>query len=125
MLVDAPGASMKVLVVDDNPEILDLFCTGLSLAGFLVTVAQSGFAALSMAPEQDAIVTDIDMPGMTGVELIDRIRATRGDTLPVVIVTGLCSAEVRQTAATRSCAVLDKPCDPITLVETLRTLLAA
>jgi DNA-binding response OmpR family regulator len=114
---------MNVLVVDDNPEVLNLFCTGLSLAGFLVTVAQSGVAALSMAREQDAIVTDIDMPGMTGVELIERIRATRGETLPIIIVTGLCTAEVRDTATTHSCAVLDKPCDPMTLVATLRTLL--
>jgi CheY-like chemotaxis protein len=75
--------------------------------------------------EYDAMVTDIDMPGMTGLQLIEHIRATRGDTLPIVIVTGLCSAEVRQVASTGSCAVLDKPCDPMDLVFTLRALLAA
>jgi len=116
---------MKVLVVDDNREIRDLFSTGLSVAGFSVTVAADGFAAWRMALEQDAIVTDIDMPGMTGLQLIERIRATGRDTLPIVIVTGLCSAEVRRMASTGSCTILDKPCDPMTVAETLRTLLAA
>lgn len=116
---------MKILVVDDSREVRDLFSTGLTVAGFSVTVAANGFAALHVALEQDAVVTDIDMPGMTGLELIERIRATRGDRLPIVIVTGFCSAAVRQTASTGSCAVLDKPCDPIALVDTLRTLLAA
>ena len=116
---------MKVLVVDDNREIRDLYSTGLSVAGFSVTVAANGLAALNIVSEYDAMVTDIDMPGMTGLQLIEHIRATRGDTLPIVIVTGLCSAEVRQMASTGSCAVLDKPCDPMALAETLRTLLAA
>jgi CheY-like chemotaxis protein len=122
---DASGPSLKVLVVDDNREIRELFSTGLAVAGFLVTVAADGFAALEVAFGQDVIVTDIDMPGMTGLQLIARLRATRGDILPIVIVTGLCSAEVRQMASSGSCAVLDKPCDPMTLVDTLRTLLAA
>jgi CheY-like chemotaxis protein len=116
---------MNVMVVDDSREIRDLFSIGLSLAGFSVVVAADGFAALRLVLQQDAIVTDIDMPGMTGLELIGRIRAMRGDTLPIVIVTGLCGEQVRRTPPSGSCAVLDKPCDPTALVETLRTLLAA
>lgn len=115
----------KVLVVDDSQEIRDLFSTGLSLAGFSVTIAADAFAALLITSEHDAIVTDIDMPGMTGLELIKRIRATRGDRLPIVIVTGLCGDVIRQAPPTGSYAVLDKPCDPLALVETLRALLAA
>jgi DNA-binding response OmpR family regulator len=119
------GASMKVLVVDDDRETRDLFSAVLLIAGFSVTVAANGWAALNVVAPYDAMVTDIDMPGMTGLQLIQRIRATRGLALPIVIVTGLCSAEVRAMASTASCAVLDKPCDTTALVDTLRALLAA
>jgi CheY-like chemotaxis protein len=116
-------AGRKVLVVDDSREIRELFTTGLSLEGFSVTVAANGFAALRMAPGQDAIVTDIDMPDMTGVELIERVRATRGDTFPIVVVTGLCGEEMRKRPPPGSCAILDKPCDPMAVADVLRGLL--
>jgi CheY-like chemotaxis protein len=114
---------MKVLVADDSREMRELLHAGLSLAGFSVTVASNGVAALRAAPGQDAIVTDIDMPGMTGVELIQRIRSTGGDTIPIVVVTGL--EDMQQSPPTGASAVLGKPFDLITLVGLLSGLLSA
>jgi CheY-like chemotaxis protein len=114
---------MKVLVADDSREIRELLYTGLSLAGFSVTVASNGVAALRATSGQDAIVTDIDMPGMSGVELIQRIRSTRGDTIPIVVVTGL--EEMRQSPPAGATAVLGKPFDLVALVGLLSRLLSA
>jgi CheY-like chemotaxis protein len=123
--VGRSDAPVNVLVVDDSREIRDLFFTALSIAGFSVTVAADGFAALRLLLRQDAIVTDIDMPGMTGLELIGRIRAMRGDRLPIVIVTGLGGERVLWEPPSGACAVLDKPCDPMVLARTLQSLLAS
>ncbi|MBL8360095.1 MAG: PAS domain S-box protein [Rubrivivax sp.] len=90
----ATGASARLLVVDDEPEIVDLVRTVLEAAGHRVTVASSGVAALQRLREArfDAIVSDLRMPDLDGAELwravrvIDPVLARRmifvtGDTL--------------------------------------------
>ncbi|MGZ3407932.1 MAG: response regulator, partial [Polyangia bacterium] len=73
-----PGQRERILVVDDSPAIRHLIADALNRQGFAVTVADDGQAALERAREEDArfdmIVTDYDMPRMTGFELVHALK---------------------------------------------------
>jgi class 3 adenylate cyclase/CheY-like chemotaxis protein len=71
-----PGQREKILVVDDSPAIRHLIADALSRQGFAVTVADDGQAALERARDAtfDMIVTDYDMPRMTGFELVHTLK---------------------------------------------------
>ena len=70
--------AITILIVDDSATMLMSLKTGLSINGFKVESANSGQAALDKLKsgiKPDLILTDINMPGMTGLELIGKIRA--------------------------------------------------
>jgi len=79
----------RVLVVDDDPVVAKSFDRVLSGKGYAVITARDGPEALAKLAREDydAVFTDIRMPGMDGLEVAARIKATR-PWLPVVIVTG-------------------------------------
>jgi CheY-like chemotaxis protein len=79
----------RVLVVDDDPVIAKSFDRVLSGKGYAVITARDGPEALEKLAREDydAVFTDIRMPGMDGLEVAARIKATQ-PWLPVVIVTG-------------------------------------
>ena len=80
-----------VLIVDDDAALLEALPETLHLRmpGIRVDAASSAVAALDRiaVADYDAIITDIKMPGMDGVELLGRIREIRPDT-PVLVITG-------------------------------------
>ena len=80
----------RVLVVDDEEDAREMLAAILSQAGFDVDDAADGFAALTKVSRYrpDVVVTDLRMPGMTGVDLLQRIRRIHGD-VPVNLATGL------------------------------------
>ncbi len=77
-----------LLVVDDEPNILDLLATSLRFAGFDVVTAPNGTGALRQAASHpvDLIVLDVMMPDMDGFTVLRRLRAA-GSTVPVVFLT--------------------------------------
>lgn len=77
-----------ILVVDDKELLRDSVATTLQRAGFTVITATSGDEALEMIASRrpDAVVTDLKMPGLTGLELIERARQIDED-LPIVLMT--------------------------------------
>ena len=81
----------RVLIVDDDLALLQALPEALRLrmAGVTVDTADSGAAALDRitAENYDAIVTDIKMPGMDGLELLAEVRGRRPDT-PMLMITG-------------------------------------
>jgi CheY-like chemotaxis protein len=84
------SALRKVLVVDDDPVVGKSFNRVLSQdKGYVVITAQNAAEALERLREQeyDVVFTDIKMPGMDGVELTERVKASQPWT-PVVIITG-------------------------------------
>jgi len=86
-----PGTrSHKVLWVDDEPEIRALAGNYLAALGHTGDVADSGAAALELLDrhEYSVVVTDVGMPGMSGLELASRIREQFGRHLPVIALTG-------------------------------------
>jgi len=108
------SALRKVLVVDDDPVVGKSFDRVLSGKGYAVISASSGQEALNKleAEDYDVVYADIKMPGMSGLEMAEQIKARR-PWLPVVIVTGYGSPdnEARAEAAGVS-DFLRKPLSP-------------
>jgi len=82
-------AKARVLVVDDEPSVSQVFARMLTAAGHVATVAHDGVRAIELLAVTpfDVVVSDIQMPEMDGLTLLRRIRAHDLD-LPVVFVTG-------------------------------------
>ena len=78
-----------MLVVDDEAALRDLFATILGEAGWEVDVARNGEEALALlgGRQYDVVLSDIDMPGMNGLRLLQAVRRRDLD-LPVLLVTG-------------------------------------
>ena len=119
------GAMMKkILVVDDEENIRFLYQEELEEEGYAVEVAAHGQEALDKLStfKPDLITLDIKMPGMDGVETLQRIRDVHRD-LPVI----LCSAygEYKQDLTTwASDAYVIKTSDLTELKDTIRILLS-
>ncbi len=85
-----PPVMIQVLYVDDEPALLELFKLFLGQdGGFQVRVARSGARALVELDRQpvDIVVSDYQMPGMNGIELLKACRSDHGD-LPFILFTG-------------------------------------
>jgi DNA-binding response OmpR family regulator len=79
---------MRVLVVEDDPEISRFMVRGLTEEGYLVDLVTDGSSALDMvtAEEYDAVVLDVMLPDVDGFEVCRRMRADGSD-VPVIMVT--------------------------------------
>ena len=89
MTTSGPRTSeARLLVVDDEPNILELLATSLRFAGFEVTTATNGRDALAEARRYrpDLVVLDVMMPDMDGFDVVRRMRG-EGATVPVLFLT--------------------------------------
>jgi two-component system response regulator MprA len=95
---DLQDARMRVLVVDDDPAVLDSLELVLQLDGFDVATASDGREAMRALALQrpDAVLLDVLMPGLDGLEVCRRMRDT-GDRTPVLMLTA--RDEVRERVA--------------------------
>jgi putative two-component system response regulator len=91
----------RVLVVDDEASVLESTCAWLSSCGYSVTACSQSPLASQKVREQDfdVVLSDIKMPGMTGLELLEAIRAIDSD-LPVVLMTAFAELEIALNAIT-------------------------
>ncbi|GAA0439817.1 response regulator MprA [Acrocarpospora corrugata] len=113
----------RILVVDDDPAILRVLRRGLTLEGFSVEPAGSGHAALEIADRVDAIVLDVSMLGLSGIEVCAELRH-RGSEVPILMLSAL--DEVADRVAGLSAGADDymvKPFDLTELALRLRALL--
>lgn len=109
----------SVLVVDDDVATREMFKTVLRMAGFEVSTAADGVAALRQIDQHvpDVVVLDLDLPGVNGIvvhEELDAREETHG--VPVVIVTG-----TDWQSPIRASATLRKPTSPHELVGAVRS----
>ncbi len=83
----------RVLVVDDEPSVVDVFQEFLSGEGYELSVAASGEEALRLIPDvrPDVILTDINLPGLSGLEVM-RFAKGLDPEVSVIVVTGYASA---------------------------------
>jgi len=77
------GDAMHVLVVEDDPSIADPLLAGLTRAGFTVSHAATGYAALE-AVDADCVLLDLGLPDLDGIEVCRRLRATSD--VPIIVV---------------------------------------
>ena len=81
----------RILVVDDRAELRDFMQVALARAGYDVVLARNGAEALAVQRERSAelVITDIFMPEVDGIELIDRLRAAYPGTRVIAISAGV------------------------------------
>jgi DNA-binding NtrC family response regulator len=84
-----PDAQARVLLVDDEDDFLQTLADRLKIRGLSVVTANTGEEAICKVSEQDfdAIIVDLSMPGLDGIETTQRIKALR-PTAEVIILTG-------------------------------------
>ena len=101
-----------ILVVDDEEMVRSLASRILAEEGFRVRQAADGLEALDLlaklAGEVECVVSDIVMPRLNGVELMERISTTHPG-LPIILMSGYGSAQLASYGITAPCAVLGKP----------------
>jgi two-component system cell cycle response regulator DivK len=117
-----------VLLVEDDRDGRLLFAEWLVSAGFRVEQAHNGLQALERARDllPDAILTDLNIPGIDGYELTRRLKADpRTSPIPVLAVAGYVPFTQDPARAERAgCdVILTKPCDPDDLSRTLTALI--
>lgn len=86
---------MKVLIVEDEPNVASFIARGLTEAGHETAMANTGEQGLEMAlaGEFDVLVLDLILPAMTGLELCQHYRQQRGYETPIIMLTALGSTE--------------------------------
>jgi len=117
-------ASLKVLVVEDDPDLAALEAELLEEHGHHVEVAYNGREALAaverVAP--DLILLDMKMPVMSGREFLEEYRRAQPSPAPIVVVTAADDAQVR-AAEVGASGWIAKPFDPDALVANVMRLL--
>ncbi|MBV9248542.1 MAG: PAS domain S-box protein [Acetobacteraceae bacterium] len=122
-------ASLRVMVVDDEPFVRDVVASSLEDAGFTVVVAASGEEALKRleAEPVDVLVSDLSMPGMNGVALI-RAAQERLDGLQAILLTGYAGDSTALALGgtfNRSFTLLRKPISGTQLADRVAALYGA
>jgi len=117
-------ASLKVLVVEDDPDLAALEAELLEEHGHHVEVAYNGREALAaverVAP--DLILLDMKMPVMSGREFVEEYRRAQPSPAPIVVVTAADDAQVR-AAEVGASGWIAKPFDPDALVANVMRLI--
>ncbi|MGN6599722.1 MAG: response regulator [Actinomycetes bacterium] len=118
----------RLLIVDDEPDIRTLLSMSLErLGGFEVVSVGDGQAALDLLTSGttvDAVLLDVQMPGLDGPSTLTKLRELPGcEQLPAAFLTA--SVQVSQRRALEDLpvnALIEKPFDPVTLPDTVRSV---
>ncbi len=119
------GQPIKILLVDNEQDFLDLFKVLLELDGAVVTCALNYNEALGHIEKEefDIVITDYSMPRMHGLYLLEMIKDARPD-LPVIVMSVVFTEERKQQARERNAdLLLDKPFEREVLIEGIRKLM--
>ncbi|HET7729383.1 MAG TPA: response regulator [Usitatibacter sp.] len=120
-------ATVRVLVVDDDPVVGRSFDRVLAEKGYAVISAPDGESALERLAQEDydVVYTDLKMPGMSGIEVARRIKSSRPG-MPVVVITGFGTPEnEREAHELGTTAFLHKPLSPEAIEDSIDMALNA
>jgi len=117
----------QILIVDDNPENLDILEARLARHGYEILTARDGEEALAMAREKrpDLILLDIMMPKLDGIEVCRRLKADRSlPFMPIIMVTARAdSKDIVHGLGAGGDEYLTKPVDQAALVARIKSML--
>ena len=128
VLVQCPAnPPHRILVVDDDPYICHLSAEVLIPHGYEVNAVEdhiAGWTALQSDP-YDLLITDLDMPGLSGLKLVKKLRAARL-AVPVILASGIMTPqELSRSPWLQISGALLKPVSPEQLLQTVRAVLHA
>lgn len=115
----------RLLIVDDEAVIRDGLKRILSGKAFAVETCSSGFSAIEIMQQRefDLIITDLKMPGMSGMEVLKSVRTLQPDT-PVILITGYASIDTAVEAMKNGASdYISKPFAPDLLLEKVQSAL--
>jgi len=115
---------VKILAVEDNPEILDFYRDFFTEAGFEVQTAEDAFSAITKQQQfkADLIILDLNIPAGGGMHVFETLRSRLGDPVPIIFSTG--KPELLPSLKNiHNVAVVCKPTDPGQLMAEVRKLL--
>jgi CheY-like chemotaxis protein len=119
------GGNERILLVEDEDAIRRAAKRSLELAGYRITEAADGAAALQLAEQNDydLLLTDVEMPKMLGTTLVERLKGSR-PRLPVLFMSGHSDQLLRDGTIDSSTPFIAKPFTPPQLAEKVRETLA-
>jgi two-component system cell cycle response regulator len=120
-------ATARILLVDDYPDALEMWGLFLRSMGYDVVTAADGLVALEEVHRSrpDIVILDLDLPGITGFEAAERLRAAP-DTAHIPLIAATCFSHATQLELARRCgfdSILVKPCEPMALLAEVRRFL--
>ena len=119
----------RVLIIDDDRPLCELFAAHLRGAGYVPMIAEDAMQGFMFAQRElpDVILLDINMPAGGGMTVFDRLsKSAKTREIPVVVVTAIDDTKVEADSTARGArAVLHKPVDKDTLIKQVATVLAS
>lgn len=123
----AASPAANLMIIEDDPDTLEMLCATLVAQGFRVTACESAAESLRVAPELtvDLIISDIGMPAMDGFEMLARLREIKNyDAVPAIALSGYAShKDVKAALASGFDAHVSKPVEPSELIALVNRLL--
>ena len=117
----------QILVVDDSTTMRQMVAFTLTSAGHEVVEAPDGNQALATAKTKkfDLVITDVNMPGMNGIDLVQSLRALPDcKFIPILVLTTEAGADLKQEGKSAGATGwIVKPFNPEVLLETLKKVL--
>ncbi len=118
--------NFTILVVDDDADMREVIAFELQRHGYKIIEAENGFKAFDLVKSQkiDLVLSDIQMPGGSGIELLENIRALQKRKPAIILISGF--SELSGTAAMDkgAFAILDKPFQAEQLIELVTNALS-
>ncbi|WP_019903559.1 response regulator [Methylobacterium sp. 77] len=114
-----------IAIIDDDEDVRKATESLIRSLGYVARTyaSASDYLKPSQQKSADCLITDVQMPDMTGIELYQRIIAT-GSKIPVIFVTAFPTEALRNRAlAAGACGFLSKPCDGATIIRSLEEAL--
>ena len=120
--------SATVLLVEDDPVILKLLEVNFDLEGYSVLLARDGAEGIDLARSErpDLIISDIMMPNVSGIELVQTLKADDATSgIPIILLSAKAqTADIRAGMEAGADDYVTKPFEPLELVEHVQALLA-
>lgn len=116
----------EIILVDDDPALANALKFSLELEGFGVRVFADAESLLAMdpPPASGCLILDYALPGIDGLELLDRLRAS-GVNLPAILITSNPRIALRLRAQAAGAPIVEKPLLTDALLDSVRRALAA